>query len=241
MIIAVAHQKGGTGKSTIATNLAGYLKADMLDLDKQHSSALWNHVRGIPKNEGGAGKTPLRLATLASSQCQLPSQKALPDDALEDFLAVYKGSPDNLLVIDTGGFDSKINRQAIIAADLVITPVAPSGIEIFGLQRFEEILVAAKEATGIDVPCYVLINNVNNQSTKRVDDIKEFVSNRKIFRLLKHTLTRRVAYMRAYEAGKTVVESDAGRKVAAEFIDFAIEIKLKIQKPEQRGEKDGKY
>lgn len=34
MIITVAHQKGGTGKSTIATNLAVELKTSLLDLDK---------------------------------------------------------------------------------------------------------------------------------------------------------------------------------------------------------------
>ena len=42
MIITVAHQKGGTGKSTIATNLAVELKTSLLDLDKQHSSIIFN-------------------------------------------------------------------------------------------------------------------------------------------------------------------------------------------------------
>lgn len=34
-ILAVAHQKGGVGKSTIAVNLAVIMKADLLDLDAQ--------------------------------------------------------------------------------------------------------------------------------------------------------------------------------------------------------------
>lgn len=45
MIITVAHQKGGTGKSTIATNLAVELRTSLLDLDKQHSSIIFNYKR----------------------------------------------------------------------------------------------------------------------------------------------------------------------------------------------------
>lgn len=45
MIITVAHQKGGVGKSTLVTNLCGYLKTDLLDMDKQFSSTAWNALR----------------------------------------------------------------------------------------------------------------------------------------------------------------------------------------------------
>ena len=44
-VIAISNQKGGTGKSTIATNLAVELKTSLLDLDKQHSSIIFNYKR----------------------------------------------------------------------------------------------------------------------------------------------------------------------------------------------------
>lgn len=52
MIVTVAHQKGGVGKTTLATNLAQVLGADLLDLDLQQSCVLWSRLRkstGLPE------------------------------------------------------------------------------------------------------------------------------------------------------------------------------------------------
>ena len=45
MIINIAHQKGGVGKSTLAINLGIEMKADILDLDNQNSVLLFNKMR----------------------------------------------------------------------------------------------------------------------------------------------------------------------------------------------------
>ena len=49
-VIVVANPKGGVGKSTLSTNLAGYFAAAgewvaLADLDKQHSAHAWLELR----------------------------------------------------------------------------------------------------------------------------------------------------------------------------------------------------
>ena len=105
-IITIAHQKGGVGKSTIALNLAVELSKKynlkVIDLDYQKSITIFNETRKEKKLK------PLNII-------HIENQKELID--------VLKNS-NELILIDSGGFDSDLNRIAIIGADLVITPVS---------------------------------------------------------------------------------------------------------------------
>lgn len=114
MIITVAHQKGGTGKSTIATNLAVELKTSLLDLDKQHSSIIFNYKRAH------AGLEPLDCYSIAESQCRFDGQRPVPEAKLDEFLNLFKGDPKTDLVIDVGGFDSPLNRKALFFGDYLL-------------------------------------------------------------------------------------------------------------------------
>ena len=51
--VLIANPKGGSGKTTLSVNIAGYLancgqQVAMLDLDRQQSSALWLATRPPP-------------------------------------------------------------------------------------------------------------------------------------------------------------------------------------------------
>lgn len=112
--ISFVTQKGGTGKSTLALNLAVAAEADghkvvMIDLDPQGTAAAWyeSRVAETPAllNHNQAGKLPETLAQLA------------------------KGGY-TLAVIDTPGVDSPATRDAMSAADLCLIPVRPSQPDI---------------------------------------------------------------------------------------------------------------
>lgn len=202
MIITVAHQKGGTGKSTIATNLAVDLKASLLDLDKQHSSIIFNY-----KRTRNSGMEPLDCYSVEESQCRFDGQRPVPEEKLDEFLGLFKDDPENNLVIDVGGFDSMLNRKALFFGDYLLTPCAPSGTEIYGLQMFEEILQDAEDIAGIHLITHVLINNADKRSPKRIAEMQEYVAGKPYhLQLCRTVIGQRNAFRIAYESGKSVTE-----------------------------------
>lgn len=201
MIITVAHQKGGTGKSTIATNLAVELKTSLLDLDKQHSSIIFNYKRT------NSGLEPIDCYSIAESECRFDGQRPVPEEKLNEFLELFKGDLENNLVIDTGGFDSGLSRKALFFGDYLLTPCAPSGTEIYGLQMFEEILEDAEKITGIHLMTHVLINNADKRSPKRIAEMQDYVTGKpQYLKLCKIVIGQRNAFRTAYESGRSVTE-----------------------------------
>jgi len=193
MILLFGHQKGGVGKSTIAINFAYkiqkiYKDLILLDLDSQNSAMLFNQLR-MSQN-------------LPVIQCVKES-----DIAFNDFINKYANDRNNLLIVDSGGYDSDINRAALIRADIIITPVGISQIEIFGLQKFRKILKEASEALGKNIKTNVLINNVDSRSKAKLKDLQEYIKNQnEYFNLLNATIHARADFKNSYGDGLTIEE-----------------------------------
>ncbi|OYZ11242.1 MAG: cobyrinic acid a,c-diamide synthase [Methylophilales bacterium 16-45-7] len=117
--ILVANAKGGSGKTTLATNLAGYLATQsnhvlLADLDRQQSSTQWLHRR------------PADVPIIHTSQHK-------PSHAIE---WVVTDSPAGLR-------DEKL-AEAVKEADLVIVPIQPSAFDIGAAADFLEVLMTEK-------------------------------------------------------------------------------------------------
>ena len=131
-VIVVANPKGGVGKSTVATNLAGALAraghAVMLgDVDRQQSARQWLALR------------PAALPTIRSW-----------DVAHDDVVRPPKGTTHVVLDTPAGLHDQKLDDVMRIA-DHVIVPLQPSLFDIQASHAFLRELAAHKRSSKVRV------------------------------------------------------------------------------------------
>lgn len=217
-IITLAHQKGGTGKSTLAWNLAvemtkkykryGYEKFLFVDLDNQESVTMTNRLRMQYE------QIPLEIIRFTDDE----------RSKLEKFI---NSIDDNtLVIIDSGGYDADLNRLAIIASDFVITPVSSDYMEIFGLQKFKTILEELSLIKKETVKVHVLLNKIDPK-LKDFSDIVDFVNEIEHFNLMNTVIRFRSDYKHSIGYGFSVRELDKKSKASNEIINFVKEIEEK--------------
>ena len=124
--ILVANPKGGVGKSTLATNLAGFLaregRAVMLgDIDRQQSSAAWLRLR------------PPSLPHIAGWEIEADQPARPPKDATH-------------VILDTpAGLHGKKLAHVLKLVHRVIVPLQPSIFDILATRQFLDALLAERE------------------------------------------------------------------------------------------------
>ena len=131
-VIVVANPKGGVGKSTLATNVAGWLArqghAVMLgDVDRQQSARTWLSLR------------PAGLPKIASW-----------DVAHDEIVRPPKGTTH--VVLDTpAGLHGKRLDEVMKIADKVIIPLQPSIFDIHATHEFIRELLAHRRGDKVGV------------------------------------------------------------------------------------------
>ena len=228
MIIAVSHQKGGVGKSTIAYNLAVELSkkyyVNVVDLDVQQTITACNVIRGK------FGQKKLNILSFEDKKDFI------------DFL--NKDDERNITIIDTGGFDSGLNRVAMYAADLIITPVSTEFLEVIGLEKYKKIIKEVSKKVGKNIRTHVVLNKIHH-SQQNFRDIEEFINkSSKQFGLLKSVLRRRSDFTISLSHGFSVCEFDESsdsskelKKLIAEISDM---LNFKKNAKKLKGKNNGK-
>lgn len=196
MIIVIAHTKGGVGKSTIAWNIATALNPtqniEVVDLDFQRTLTYVNEYRA----------EPLQVKNFETKK---------------EFEAYVRADNNQRIsIIDVGGFDSEINRMAMIVADVIITPVSDANTELLGLKRFEKILSEISQAIGEKLTVNILLNDINPQK-KNLNDLKDYITKKELFSLFDTILRTRADYGKALDNGLGIIEYDNESKGAAEM------------------------
>ena len=205
MIITIAHQKGGVGKSTIAFNLAYFLQKEnidvtLIDLDLQKSLTLINEMR----------KEPLKIIQISYHNLEK---------------IIQENNKNTLCIIDVGGFDSDINRIAILGADILLTPVSSQGLDLLGLQTFEEILTEISKASKKEIIAHIFLNKIN-PSTRKFEELKNYIASSQYYYILNSIIRNRIDIADAIAQGLSIEEYNPKSKSIEEIKNLISEIKL---------------
>jgi chromosome partitioning protein len=206
VIISVCNQKGGSGKTTTAVNLAACcaeegIRTLLIDSDEQHSALAWKADRpeGLPE------------VTVIG----LPVSNLLRE--VGAFSRDY-----GIVIIDGGGRITNTARLACRAADFLVIPTRPSKPDILSTREFLEKVVeevrAIKPVTG-----GILITQMQGGTVVGKAAVKEI--EQLGYPYFEAVIHNRVAYQEAMAAGMSVVEYDRASKAALETLAFFAELK----------------
>jgi chromosome partitioning protein len=206
MIISAVNQKGGTGKTTVATNLAACFAAEgrdvlLIDADPQHSALDWRADRP-------ADRPPVQTIGLPVRNLHRE---------IDPFRRKYE-----VILIDGGGRVNATARAAVMVSDFVIVPTLPSKPDILSTQDFFKDVIE-DVATIRDVQGAVLINQLQAGTvvSRRSEEYLKSLG----YPIFKTLLHQYVAYREAIAAGVSVIEYDQTSKAAQELAAFFDELK----------------
>src|SRR4051794_25548857 len=133
MIIVVGGIKGGSGKTTVATNLSILRSKEgrdvlLIDADDQETATDFTQLRN-EKLDGKAGYTSIKLTGSA-----VRNQVQRLADKYED------------IIIDTGGRDTTSQRAALTIADLLLVPFVPRSFDIWTIERVAALVTEMQPA-----------------------------------------------------------------------------------------------
>lgn len=193
--IGVIQVKGGAGRSTLATNLAGELakigRTVLIDGDMpQGTSASWYAIR---QQAGMVGNLIDNLSadTAADHRELIAKTEQHAKDA-------------DYIVLDGPPRIAEMTRAILMLSDLCLVPVGASVAEIWATADVLEIIEQARKVRRIDAR---MIWTRHRSYTKLAKELSEQAKNELGLPVLKTALGLRVAYPEALGAGLTVAET----------------------------------
>jgi chromosome partitioning protein len=203
-IITIAQQKGGSGKTTLAANLAvsfslnRKLKTTILDADPQGSLGKWF----IQRESKLKDKNLIKMKTSSLWGVQYES------NSLKD--------KTDMIIIDTPPKIDADGRPAIQIADLILIPVSPSQVDFWATESIIDL--AQREKKKI----LVVINRANAKS-RLLNEAKQFISKMKVDQS-NTIIGNRQIFISSMGLGLSAIEKQKSGKGSTEISSLASEV-----------------
>ncbi|WP_312938416.1 ParA family partition ATPase [Stutzerimonas nitrititolerans] len=206
-VIAVLNQKGGSGKTTIATHLARALQLEghdvlLVDSDPQGSARDWAAVRE---------EQPLTVVGIDRPTID----RDLKNVAHKDYV-----------VIDGAPQAADLAVSAIKAANCVLIPVQPSPYDIWATADLVELVKQRIELTDGKLKAAFVVSRAI-KGTRIGTEVTDALTGYGL-PVLDARITQRVSYPGTAAAGTTVLDDEPGGDGAAEVRALLAEIKQKL-------------
>lgn len=199
MLTVIGNLKGGSGKSTVAFNLAVWLAGageDPLSFDLDPQATL-SDVAEVRHDEGHLP--------------QISVFRAENDPA--ELMRKHKGE----VLVDVGASNLWAMRQAINMADRIVVPVTPSQADVWSTQRFLGIIWDALK-DGHSPEIIGFINRADTHSSvHETEETEQALSMLPGLTVQKARLGQRTAFRRSFSEGLAVFELERSGKAAEEF------------------------
>ena len=212
MIVLIGGEKGGTGTTTLATNLAGMriMKSGdvlLVDADPQPNASYWCASRDqnkiIPR---------------------IPSVQKTGKNTQADIRELQTKFKD--IIIDTGGRDSMELRASLLVCNIAVIPLRPSQFDLWTLAKINNLIGEVKQFNET-LRVLVCLNQVpTNPMIKEINDAKGFFKDSEFenISLAKSILSERVAFRKVAITGMTVHEAKIDAKAENELDSLYKEI-----------------
>jgi chromosome partitioning protein len=191
MIIVVGGIKGGSGKSTVATNLAVLCATEgqdvlLIDSDDQETASDFTILR----NESQPDKPSYTCIKLTGAAVRTETLRL--------------SKKYETVIIDTGGRDTTSQRAALSVANVLLVPFVPRSFDVWTLEKVGALVTEIK-AVNPDLTAYTFINRADPKGQDN-DDAADVLKETEALTFLAVKLGMRKAFSNAAATGQAVTE-----------------------------------
>jgi chromosome partitioning protein len=206
MILVCGGIKGGSGKTTIATNLAVMRSGEnkdvlLVDADEQESATIFTAIRKRDQTDRPQYTSIiLRESNLRS---EIDRMRTKYDD----------------VIVDTGGRDTRAQRASLSVADVLLLPFSPRSLDIWTIENVEKLLQDIRTINP-DLRAVSFLNRADSYGADN-EDSREILSDVSGIEFCGVTIVNRKAFGKDVSMGLSVTElTNPDRKAIAEIVEL---------------------